>query len=154
MICSTLWACYDDLLHSVGEAIAQFRAFQRSVAPLLNSTAVPIFTGVRYVAADSITLSPQHGRANAVISFVAQGLSESESAPPNVFARYAEALESIAMGTFEGRPHWGKMNWASGVALRTAYGNASIDSFRSLRRELDPKGMFLNEYLRDRGLGR
>ena len=137
----------------VGAAVAQFRAFQRSVAPLLNATATPIFTGVRYVAADDITLSPQHGRANAVISFVAQGMSKTESAPPAVFARYAEALEAIAMGSFEGRPHWGKMNWANATSLRVAYGGALVDRFLALRHDLDPTRMFVNAYLTERGLG-
>ncbi len=101
---------------------------------------------VRYVAADEIWLSPQYGRDNAVISFIVAGTNKYVTGSPEEFEMYASLLQRICMGPkYHGRPHWGKMNWLTGEDLAGAY-PATFESFRQLRRELDPAGIFLNDY--------
>ena len=68
-------------------------------------------------------------------------------------------LETICGGLggagskYNGVPHWGKKNWASREDLLPFYGQAAFDAFEALRAPLDPTGIFLNDYLRDRGVG-
>eukprot|EP00928_Gymnodinium_smaydae_P046542 TRINITY_DN31009_c0_g1_i1.p1 TRINITY_DN31009_c0_g1~~TRINITY_DN31009_c0_g1_i1.p1 ORF type:complete len:477 (+),score=59.98 TRINITY_DN31009_c0_g1_i1:43-1431(+) len=130
-------------------AINQFRAFQARVLPEHNAS-VSLFTGVRYVAADDILLSTARGRATAVISFIVMGPSTEEAGDPTEFARYAQELERLAVRDFQGRPHWGKMNWATHENIRAGYGEANVQKFNELRASLDPRGIFLNDYLRSR----
>jgi len=49
----------------------------------------------------------------------------------------------------QGRPHWAKY-WQNipGIDMASLYPKASVDQFNSLRRQLDPKGMFLNPFLK------
>ena len=65
--------------------------------------------------------------------------------PQAEFALYAKSLEKIA-GKYGGRPHWGKMNWATVTDLQPQY--PRFDAFVALRAAVDPNGMFLNRYLR------
>ena len=51
---------------------------------------------------------------------------------------------------FEGRPHWGKKNWATYATLSKNYDAGAWTRFLALRAELDPTGLFLNDYLRTR----
>merc|ERR1712194_807193 len=108
------------------------------------------FTGVRYVAEDDILLSPNRGRASAVISMIVMGPSKEQTGDPVEFERYARELERLSEQHFVGRPHWGKMNWASRTTLEPAYGKVAMDLFLSIQSEMDPKGIFLNEYLNSR----
>jgi hypothetical protein len=57
---------------------------------------------------------------------------------------YARGLEAIC-ARYDGRPHWGKQNWATAASLSATY--ARIDDFRRLRARLDPQCMFCNDYL-------
>ena len=127
-------------------AVAAFRAYQAAVAPRHNAS-VPLFTGVRYVAADDIPLSPQHGRDNAVISFIIRGPSRTESGDATEFERYARALEDMTTSRFDGRPHWGKANWANASSLAAAYGADAWGRFHAARAQADPHRVFGNEYL-------
>ncbi len=45
-----------------------------------------------------------------------------------------------------GRPHWGKLNTLGREDFRKLY--PRWDDFAAVRRELDPQGRFLNDYLR------
>lgn len=130
-------------------AIAEFREFQASVLPQHNSS-VSLFTGVRYVAADDMLLSQTSGRETAVISMIVMGPSKEETGDPTEFARYAGELERLCAQKFAGRPHWGKMNWATHSTLVPNYDPESWSRFLTMRAQMDPTGMFLNEYLRVR----
>lgn len=139
-------------IDKVIDAIKEFREFQDSVRKEHNSS-IRLFTGVRYVAADDIVLSPQTGkdggRNNAVISMIVMGNSPNITGDPTEFARYAQRLEQICQEKYDGRPHWGKQNWANSTSLQHSY-NQNWDTFVDLRKSLDPKGMFLNSYLENR----
>jgi FAD/FMN-containing dehydrogenase len=45
-----------------------------------------------------------------------------------------------------GRPHWGKHHFMSSARLEKIY--PKYESFKKLRREIDPDGVFLNDFLR------
>lgn len=134
---------------NVVDAINDFRAFQAKVLPQHNSS-VSLFTGVRYVAADDSLLSTAAERATAVISFIVMGDSKTETGDSVEFARYAQELERLCHEKYDGRPHWGKMNWATIDSVRPHYDAQSWETFLALRAEMDPKGIFLNDYLRER----
>ncbi len=91
----------------------------------------------RTVAADDAMLSPAYRRETVTIS-----IHQDAQRPHREF--FAD-IESI-FRAHEGRPHWGKVHTRSREELRALY--PEWDAFVGLRRELDPQGRFLNEYLR------
>ena len=92
----------------------------------------------RYVAADDIWLSPFYGRDSAVISVhTYRGMP---------FAAFFDAAEAV-FRNHNGRPHWGKCHRRKGAELAALY--PRWEDFRSLRRRLDPRGVFLTPYLRE-----
>ena len=96
---------------------------------------------VRFTAADDIWLSTAHGRETCYIAF-----HQYHRMP---YSRYFEACEEI-LGSYGGRPHWGKMHTLDAERLRPRY--PRFDDFVALRDTLDPTGVFANPYL-DRVLG-
>ena len=62
-------------------------------------------------------------------------------------------MERIATAKYEGVPHWGKQNWATAGDLASFYGDETYTAFEELRAAMDPHGLFLNEYMRERGFG-
>lgn len=123
--------------------VAAFRAFQATVQPQHNAS-VRLFTGVRYVAADDVWLSPMYGRNISVVSSIVEG-DATVTGSPVEFKRYEQGLAHIAM-QYGGRPHPGKQNWANASYLKTVY--PKWDDFLALRAELDPSCLFANDYLR------
>jgi hypothetical protein len=51
------------------------------------------------------------------------------------------------MSTYNGRPHWGKRNTLTKEQLIHLYGE-SIDAFNTVRKELDPTGIFANDFIK------
>jgi FAD/FMN-containing dehydrogenase len=94
----------------------------------------------RAVAADELFLSPAEGRPTIAIS-----IHQAADADYEPFFRDAQAI-FLNQG---GRPHWGKIHFLNTAQLRGLYAN--WDRFWSLRRQQDPKGVFLNDYLRQIG---
>lgn len=92
---------------------------------------------VRFAAADDLWMSTAYGRPTAYIA-VHRVLGENPEP-------YFRAVEQI-MQARGGRPHWGKMHWRTADDLADAY--PKFDDFRELRERLDPRGVFLNPYLR------
>jgi L-gulonolactone oxidase len=136
-------------VEKVGDVITEFRAYQDRVRPQ-HDASVKIFTGVRYVSKDDIWLSPNFGRDSAVVSFIAMGDSTTATAPKAEFSRYAKYLEVLALSKFEGRPHWGKMNWAGRSELAPQY--SKLGQWEAVRNKLDPYMVFKNDYLAQRTL--
>ncbi|MDR3082581.1 MAG: FAD-linked oxidoreductase, partial [Streptomyces sp.] len=96
---------------------------------------------VRFAAADDIWLSTAHGRETCYIAF-----HQYHRMP---YRRYFQACEDI-LGSYGGRPHWGKMHTLDAESLRPRY--ERFDDFVAQRDALDPSGVFANSYL-DRVLG-
>ena len=132
-------------------AVKAFRSGAESRLRRFHNASVPLFTGVRYVRGDDITLSPQAGnRTNAVISMILMGTSKTQTAPLSQTTMFDKALEDLTSGQFSGRPHWGKRNWATAADIRNAYGDAAVADFVRLSKLHDPHGLFRNAYLVDR----
>lgn len=91
----------------------------------------------RFVQADDIWLSPAFGRDSAYIAVhMYRGMP---------YADYFRTVEAIC-AQYGGRPHWGKLNWRTGDDFRRLY--PMWDRFCDLRAQSDPRGIFLNDYLR------
>ncbi|MEO7124680.1 MAG: D-arabinono-1,4-lactone oxidase [Nakamurella sp.] len=91
---------------------------------------------VRVAAADDIPLSTAYGRATAYVA-VHRYVHEP-------FGRYFLAVQDIML-SHGGRPHWGKLHSLDAAVLRGRY--PRFADITELRREVDPKGLWRNEYL-------
>lgn len=90
----------------------------------------------RAVAADDIWLSPFYQRDSAVISVhMYVGMP---------YQAYFDGCEAI-FRNHQGRPHWGKMHGLTARELRDMY--PMWDRFQAVRRQLDPRGVFMSDYL-------
>jgi FAD/FMN-containing dehydrogenase len=92
----------------------------------------------RTLAADEIPLSPAYGRETVTLS-----LHQGVELPYQEFFADCESI----FRNVGGRPHWGKLHSCSARELRDLY--PRWDDFHALRRELDPRGRFLNTHLRE-----
>ncbi|MGF7015316.1 L-gulonolactone oxidase [Ornithinibacillus bavariensis] len=96
----------------------------------------------RTVKADDSWLSPSYQRESAYIAFhMYKGMPYEE---------YFYDMEAI-MRKYEGRPHWGKMHHLSQKELLALY--PKLPDFLAVRQELDPHGVFLNDYLKEIWIG-
>ncbi|MFU8815009.1 MAG: D-arabinono-1,4-lactone oxidase [Pseudomonadales bacterium] len=91
----------------------------------------------RTLAADDAMLSTAHHRETVTLS-VHQGAERD-------FRPLFDAAEAI-FRNHRGRPHWGKLHGLSAAELASLY--PMLGRFRAVRQELDPQGLFLNDYLR------
>lgn len=91
---------------------------------------------VRFVAADENWLSPQYQRDSACIAVAAYPEMDFES----YFAPISELMQRN-----DGRPHWGMRHDLGAPELRELY--PRFDDFLELRRQCDPRGLFLNPHL-------
>lgn len=90
----------------------------------------------RVVAADDIWLSPFYQRDSAVISVhMYVGMP---------YKAYFDGCEAI-FRNHHGRPHWGKMHGLTARELRDMY--PMWDRFHAIRRQMDPRGVFMSDYL-------
>jgi L-gulonolactone oxidase len=65
-------------------------------------------------------------------------------------AQYWNAYESI-MKSYKGRPHWAKAHTMTPEDLQGVY--PEFDTFRSLRSQWDPSGLFVNDYIKRHFIG-
>src|SRR5207249_2124238 len=118
-------------LEKAGEAMRRLRAIIEQRGLRVN-----FVVELRFVAADDVLLSPDHGRASCRL-----GAYMYESASLGAYFREFEA----AMLELDGRPHWGKEFTVGGDELcRRLPGYARFDA---IRRRLDPQGTFVNAYV-------
>jgi FAD/FMN-containing dehydrogenase len=92
----------------------------------------------RTLAEDDAWLSPAYGRATVTISI------HHDARFP--YTPFFDDIEPIFLA-YGGRPHWGKIHSLKSRELRDLYPKWEL--FTTLRRNLDPDGRFLNDYLRD-----
>jgi FAD/FMN-containing dehydrogenase len=88
-------------------------------------------------AAEDAFLSVTQGEDSVTISV--------HDAADNVHWDFFPEAERLFRG-FDGRPHWGKLNFLETDELRPAF--PLLDRFVQVRRRLDPDGVFLNDYLK------
>jgi FAD-linked oxidoreductase len=91
----------------------------------------------RFVKGDDIWLSTAYGRDSAYIAaHMYRGMP---------YQDYFAGLEEIYT-RYDGRPHWGKIHTRDAAYLAAHYPH--WDDFRRVRAQLDPQGVFANDYLR------
>ncbi len=114
-------------------------ACMRDIQALLNNEFKDVRWPVEYrtLAADDVWLSTAYQRQTVTIS-VHQDVREDETS-------YYQACEEIFL-CHHGIPHWGKVNYLDHTQLDKRHPRWS-DWWR-VRDEHDPKGTFLNDYLR------
>jgi len=112
------------------------------IRTLIREKHTQITWGVEYrtVAADDLSLSPAYGRKTIAISI--------HEAADVSYERFFMDAQAVFLN-HGGRPHWGKIHYCSAAQLRSLY--PRWDNFWALRQKLDPKGVFLNDYLRELG---
>jgi xylitol oxidase len=112
-------------------AIDAMRAIGDRLAPVL------MVSELRTIAADDLWLSPTYGRDSLALHFT--------WAPntPAVLAAVAE-VES-ALQPFDHRPHWGKVFTMTPEAVAGRFDR--LDDFGRLRHQVDPDGVFGNEFV-------
>jgi hypothetical protein len=70
------------------------------------------------------------------------------------FQRMANAIIPTWVNEMQGRPHWSKY-WHTvepKINVKGLYPAENLQTFNTLRRRLDPDGMFLNKFLKDQGM--
>ena len=97
---------------------------------------------VRCTGSDDIPLSTSTGRRSAYVAVHMFKGSE--------YAEYFADVEAI-LRKYEGRPHWGKIHNLHASDISSLY--PEYQRFIEVRNQLDPEGVFTNDYLR-RVLGR
>jgi FAD/FMN-containing dehydrogenase len=90
----------------------------------------------RFVKADEFMISPAFERDAAYIA-----VHQFKGMP---YEEYFQKAESI-FRKYQGRPHWGKINYKNASDFKGLY--PKWDEFKSIRKQQDPNGIFLNEYL-------
>jgi FAD/FMN-containing dehydrogenase len=93
---------------------------------------------VRTVAADPSWLSHSYERPSVVISV--------SGVPGTDYEPYLRDVDRT-LGPFDARVHWGKVHYLTAEQLHARYPRAG--DFIRVRRELDPRGVFLNDHLRE-----
>lgn len=110
----------------------------RAIRDLLHSRFPDVAWPVEYrsLAADDVWMSTAYARDTITIS-VHQDVRLDE-------APYFRACEEIFLA-YQGRPHWGKVNYLSGTQLAACH--PRWREWWQVRDQYDPSGTFLNAYL-------
>jgi xylitol oxidase len=118
-------------------AIQAVRELADEIRPLL------LVCELRAIAADALWLSPQYGRDTFALHFTWRR----EQHP----VERAVAKIEAALKPFTVRPHWGKVTSLRAADIAPLY--ERLDDFLRLRDLLDPRGAFVNDWLRAHLLG-
>jgi xylitol oxidase len=121
----------------VAPALDALHGLAPAIRPLLQ------ISEIRTVAADTLWLSPQYGRATVGFHFTWK------PEPAAVLAVLADI--EAALAPLGARPHWGKLFTATGADLAPRY--ERLADFAALAERLDPRGAFRNDWLERHVLG-
>ena len=122
---------YQIAVEDLGDALAQL---ERLLAVLQVRGYAALQVG--FVAADEVWLSPSNGRDSAFIRLKRyRGDTD-----PALAAAFTDVMDR-----YDARPHWGSPHGKQGSELASLYPH--WDDFLALRAKLDPRGVFLNDYL-------
>jgi FAD/FMN-containing dehydrogenase len=92
---------------------------------------------VRWVKADDAYMSQFQGRDSTVITLTTE--------PGTDYWQFFRDADAV-LQEFEPRAHWGKIHFMTRSRLERLY--PGLDTFIQVRREFDPRGMFLNDHTR------
>ncbi|KAF7724003.1 hypothetical protein EC973_001463 [Apophysomyces ossiformis] len=95
---------------------------------------------IRFVDEDDVWLSPAYGRKTCYIGVIMYR----PYGNPVPYKKYWKGYEDI-MRKYAGRPHWAKAHGQSRRDLEASY--PKFNAFLQVRQQLDPTGVFLNDYL-------
>lgn len=111
----------------------------RELSEYITREKLPVHFPVeyRFVRGDDVFLSPAHGGDRAFIA-----VHQYQGMPLEPYFSGAEAI----FRNHGGRPHWGKLHTQTAATLKHLY--PRWDDFQHVREQLDPRGRFLNPYLR------
>jgi L-gulonolactone oxidase len=115
----------------------------RRVVDLIERRRLPVAMPyeVRFTQGDDAHLSTAAGRDTCYIAVHQyRGMD---------FDAYFRGVERI-MDDYDGRPHWGKRHFQTAATLAPRY--PEWEAFQTVRRRLDPDGVFANEHV-ERVLG-
>jgi FAD/FMN-containing dehydrogenase len=93
---------------------------------------------VRWTKAEPAFVSPHSGHDTCSLSV--SGLKRDD------WDRFLRAIDET-LRPYKPRPHWGKMGYLDAAGFRAAY--PDLDKFLAVRAELDPNGLFLNDFFRE-----
>lgn len=113
------------------EVIGILRGMAPRIAPLLQ------VSEIRTIAADDLWLSPAYQRDSVAFHFT---WVRDQPAVTELLRELETALADCLP-----RPHWGKLFAADASPLETVYDR--LPDFRRLAENLDPQGVFRNDYL-------
>jgi len=119
-------------LETARSALGEMRKLMRRWHP---SSVYPM--EVRVVGPEDAWMSPNHDRANLVVSISGQ--------PGTDYWPYLRACDSL-FAEFHGRPHWGKLHFMTADRLDRLF--PRYQDFVAMRRRFDPAGIFLNDHTR------
>ncbi len=90
-------------------------------------------------ASDRSYLSPCYGRKTAYITINII----------NYFDEYEQFFKDFEqiMRPFGGRPHWGKFHYLTKQTIAGLYDNDHLAAFTALKNQLDPDGLFTNQFI-------
>jgi FAD/FMN-containing dehydrogenase len=91
----------------------------------------------RTIAADNAFLSPFYQQDSVTIALLQNHELE--------YKKYFDDMEPI-FNAYGGRPHWGKKHSLRAQELQPLF--PEWDRFMEIRRQMDPEGIFLNDYTR------
>ena len=123
----------------INYGIEAFRRVVELIGDLDHYISFPV--EYRVLGKDEIPMSTATGRDSAFIA-----VHVFRNTP---FEKYFQGVEEI-MADYEGRPHWGKLNFQDHETLSNNY--PQWEAFQNIRRLMDPFGIFTNPYL-DKVLG-
>ncbi|OZJ03764.1 hypothetical protein BZG36_03071 [Bifiguratus adelaidae] len=96
---------------------------------------------IRFVDADeNVWLSPSYGRKTCYIGVIMYRPYHNPVPYKKYWAGYEDIMRSLG-----GRPHWAKAHSQTPEQLAKVY--PKLHDFMRIRKELDPSGMFWNQYL-------
>jgi xylitol oxidase len=97
-----------------------------------------LITEIRSIAADEFWMSPCYQQQSIAIHFT---LKQDIEGVSTLLPKIEQAL-----APFGAKPHWGKLFAMDPAVLQSRY--TRLEDFRKLRRELDPEGKLINDFIK------
>eukprot|EP01080_Neovahlkampfia_damariscottae_P000817 gene817-9067_t len=121
-------------IEKLNEVHKEFRKYVLSSKVYYN-----LISEIRFIAKDDIWLSPFYNRDSVAISVILYDLN-------SIWESYSNDLEKIFI-KHQGRPHYGKHHNRNATNLKHEF--EKWDDFLKIRNQMDPDGIFLNDYLKN-----
>jgi len=123
--------------------------FVKSVRESPNPISRDFWVHERYLTSDDSFLMPCYGMGQCSSFEVAQVATTMAGPLPtfDLWRSQTEVYDQV-MQRHQGRPHWAKENLVDYEYLKKS--GLPLDEFNAVREQLDPKGTFMNSYLKSK----